>query len=189
MKVYTKTGDKGTTSLVGGERVAKTNIRLEAYGTVDELAAHVALLRDSIVASERISESVISQELSELLEVLRRLMVVSVALASDGTLAGKLPVIKQSDIELLEGGIDRMSAELPAITHFTLPGGDPLISLSHIARTVCRRAERAALRVNETVTVDPNALVYLNRLSDYLYVLGRHLTSHLEVEEIYWDGK
>lgn len=188
MKVYTKTGDNGTTSLIGGRRVSKADNRIEAYGTVDELSANIAFLRDNIISSNAIDGSVISQELSELFEVLHRLMVVSALLASDGSMYDKLPKISDENILMLENGIDRMSNELMPITRFTIPGGDPLVSLCHISRTVCRRAERAIIRAKQDDEVDKNVMEFINRLSDYLYVLGRLLSSHLEIKEQYWEG-
>ncbi len=189
MKVYTKGGDKGSTSLVGGERVSKTHCRLEAYGTVDELSAHLAFLRDSMIESSQLQNEDFKTELDELLEVLHRLMVVSTLLASDSSIYDKLPRISEDNILMLENAIDRMTLELKPITRFTLPGGNRLVSAAHIARTVCRRAERASLRVQEQFEIDSTAIKYLNRLSDYIYVLGRLITEKLGIEELYWEGK
>ncbi|MEG0499953.1 MAG: cob(I)yrinic acid a,c-diamide adenosyltransferase [Rikenellaceae bacterium] len=189
MAIYTKTGDKGTTSLVGGERVLKTDVRLEAYGTVDELSAHVAYLRDSMMAATELTDEM-TEEKDELLESLSLLMNVSAGLAAEESAKAMIPLVDESDITSIELAMDRISAELKPINRFTVPGGHPLISLSHIARTVCRRAERAALRVAESgVAVDAISLKYLNRLSDYLYLIGRLLALRLEVEELYWQGK
>ena len=188
MAIYTKTGDKGTTSLVGGERVSKTDVRLEAYGTVDELSAQLAYLRDSMIASVELTDIVI-EEKDELLYALSLLMNISSDLASEETVKNIIPMITDIDIVNIEGAMDRMSAQLEPIARFTVPGGHPLISLSHVARTVCRRAERASLRAKEYYNVDELSLKYLNRLSDYLYLLGRLLTVKLEVGELYWEGK
>lgn len=188
MAIYTKTGDKGTTSLVGGERVSKTDMRLEAYGTVDELTANVAYLRDMIVASVELTDKM-TEEQDELLGSLSLLMNISSGLAAEESAKGMVPKIEESDIAFIEGAMDRMISELKPVTRFTVPGGNPLISISHIARTVCRRAERAALRVVESgIAVDELSLKYLNRLSDYLYLIGRLLAQRLEVEELFWQG-
>lgn len=188
MKVYTKTGDKGETSLIGGERVSKTNVRLDAYGTVDELSAHIAFLRDSIAENASINSSDFALELGELRETLHRLMIVSTTLAADCSMYEKLPKITEENIIILENSIDRISAKLTPIERFTLPGGNMTISASHIARTVCRRAERESLKAAEIFSIDTLSITYLNRLSDYLYVLGRKITEYLKVEELYWDG-
>ena len=188
MKVYTKTGDSGKTSLVGGRRVPKTDDRLEAYGAIDEFSAFLANLRDNINA-ETLLNDMVQEEKDELVWVQSRLMVVSSHLASDIEFYDKLPKIKDEDINRVEDAIDRISEQLEPLTKFTIAGGHTIVSLSHIARTVCRRAERCSLRVAEKESVDSNPLVFLNRLSDYLYVLGRLLTLKLEISEIYWDGK
>lgn len=189
MAIYTKTGDKGTTSLVGGERVSKTDVRLEAYGTVDELSANVAYLRDMIVASVELTDKM-TEEVDELLGSLSLLMNISSGLAAEESAKAMVPVIEATNISAIEAAMDRMIAELKPATRFTIPGGHPLISVSHIARTVCRRAERAALRVVESgVAVDELSLKYLNRLSDYLYLIGRLLALRLDIEELYWQGK
>lgn len=189
MAIYTKTGDKGTTSLVGGERVSKTDVRLEAYGTVDELSAQVAFLRDSILSEVELTDEM-SEECDELLESLSLLMNISAGLAAEESAKTMIPRIDADDILSIEQSMDRISGQLKPINRFTVPGGHPLISVSHIARTVCRRAERAALRVRESgVLVDDLSLKYLNRLSDYLYLMGRLLALRLEIEELYWQGK
>ncbi|MBE9488176.1 MAG: cob(I)yrinic acid a,c-diamide adenosyltransferase [Bacteroidetes bacterium] len=188
MKVYTKTGDKGTTSLIGGARVSKTHLRLEAYGTTDEFLAHLAHLRDSIIADGSLKNELTEEKL-ELLWIEDRIFVVSSMLASDGSLNDKMPSISDDDILKVEEAIDRINSSLKPLTKFTLPGGNPLVSLSHIARTVCRRAERASLRVAEEIEINKNALVFLNRLSDYLYVLGRFLALKTSTLELYWNSK
>ena len=186
MKIYTKTGDEGTTSLVGGSRVAKTDVRLEAYGTVDELSAFMAYLRDSVMVRREL-QGKMQREKEMFLIILERLMVVEALLASEEDTMKKLPVITEEDIYLLEQEIDRMTEQLPKITKFTLPCGDMLVSLSHICRTVCRRAERAALRVQKSYPFSGFAVKYLNRLSDYLYVLGRTIARNVEAEEVLWE--
>lgn len=181
MKIYTKTGDAGTTSLIGGERVKKYDLRVEAYGTVDELTAYIALLADMVIEDER-TESIAE----ELHRIESELMSVAALLAVGKGGEDKVAPIAKERIERLEKSIDRMQEELPEITKFTIPGGHRMVSLSHVCRTVCRRAERAALRAGERTSVDSSATIYLNRLSDYLYTLGRTLTERLKVEEHLW---
>lgn len=188
MAIYTKTGDKGTTSLVGGERVSKTDVRLEAYGTVDELSAHLAYLRDMIVEEMKLVD-MMKEETDEMLDALSILMNISADLASEGETKLSIPKVEEHDIKVLEKAMDRISEELLPIKRFTVPGGHPMISASHIARTVCRRAERRAFNVVENgIEVEELSLKYLNRLSDYLYLIGRLLALNLEVEELYWQG-
>lgn len=181
MKIYTKTGDSGTTSLIGGERVKKYDLRVEAYGTVDELTAYIALLSDMLMEDER-TETMCE----ELYHIESQLMSVAALLAIGKGGEGKIASISKERIEELEHAIDRMQEELPQITKFTIPGGHRAVSLCHVCRTICRRAERAALRAGDVTTVDSSATIYLNRLSDYLYTLGRLLTERLKVEEHLW---
>lgn len=181
MKIYTKTGDKGTTSLIGGERVSKCDLRVEAYGTVDELMAFLALLTDTLTEDER-TESLVEP----LQRITSQLMTVSALFAVGKGGEGKIAPIAEERITELETMIDAMQTEIPAITKFTIPGGHKALSLSHVCRTVCRRAERAALRAQEVAEIDASALKYLNRLSDYLYTLGRVVTERLKVEECLW---
>ena len=181
MKIYTKTGDGGTTSLIGGERVSKCDLRVEAYGTVDELTAFRALLGDTRVEDERTVAY-----LKPLQRIESQLMTVAALFAVGKGGEGKVAPIADERITELENEIDAMQATIPAITKFTIPGGHRAVSLCHVCRTVCRRAERAALRASEVTAVDASALRYLNRLSDYLYTLGRAITEHLKVEETLW---
>lgn len=181
MKIYTKTGDAGTTSLIGGERVKKYDLRVEAYGTVDELTAHIALLSDMLTEDER-TESMTE----ELYHIESQLMSVAALLAVGKGGEGKIAPIAKERITDLEKAIDRMQTELPEISKFTIPGGHRAVSLCHVCRTVCRRAERAALRAGDITEVDSSATIYLNRLSDYLYSLGRLLTERLKVKEHLW---
>ena len=181
MKIYTKTGDKGTTSLIGGERVSKCDLRVEAYGSVDELTAHIALIADTIAENEGLKAQV-----EELRQIESQLMTVAALLAVGCGGEGKIAPIAEERVEMLERAIDAMQSRIPAITKFTIPGGHRWVSMAHICRTVCRRAERAALRAAEVTEVDASATKYLNRLSDYLYALGRYITEHLGVEEILW---
>jgi cob(I)alamin adenosyltransferase len=185
MKVYTKTGDKGTTALFGGTRVPKHHIRIESYGTVDELNSHIGLIRDQDI----------NPHYKAILEKIQdRLFTVGAILATDPEKAtlknGKdrlnIPKISENDIELLENEIDSMEAELPPMTHFVLPGGHTTVSYCHIARCVCRRAERLSVHLNELEPTDMMVLTYLNRLSDYLFVLARKLSLDLKADEVKW---
>lgn len=180
MKIYTKGGDKGRTSLIGGERVSKTDSRVEAYGTVDELTAFTALLADKL-SGDRFPKSI-----AQLRRIESQLMTVAALLAVGEGGHDKISGLKPEVIEELEQWIDRMQDHLPAITKFTIPGGDERISMCHICRTVCRRAERAALRAAEQWEVSADVLIYLNRLSDYFYLLGRTVTDRTSTEEILW---
>ncbi len=181
MKVYTRTGDKGTTSLIGGERVFKTDDRVEAYGAVDELSAFVALLADRLRSDEAMAGYV-----DELNNVLSRLMTVEALLARGESGAEKVEPMDPQCVTWLEQRIDGMQAALQPIDKFTIPGGNEAVSLCHVCRTVCRRAERAALRADLKYGTDAQALTYLNRLSDYFYVLGRTLTRLYGVQEVLW---
>ena len=178
MKIYTKTGDKGKTSLVTGTRVHKYHPRLEAYGTVDELNSYIGLLRDSIENPNH----------RQALEAVQNcLFVIGSNLAADEKeVSYKLPSISGEDVTFLEREIDAMDAQLEPMRYFVLPGGHTVVSFCHIARTVCRRAERQAYHVAENAAVDEQLLVYLNRLSDYLFVLARMLTKDFGVREIPW---
>lgn len=185
MKVYTKTGDKGTTALFGGTRVPKHHIRIESYGTVDELNSYIGLIRDQDI-------NPLYKKVLE--EIQDRLFTVGAILATDPEKAilknGKerlnIPKISETDIEFLENEIDGMEDKLPPMTHFVLPGGHTTVSFCHIARCVCRRAERLAVHLSETEPVNEGVLKYLNRLSDYLFVLARKLTFDLQAEEVKW---
>ena len=180
-KIYTKSGDRGTTSLIGGERVFKTDSRVEAYGSVDELSAFVALLADRLR-----SEGGCDDSIGELDRILSRLMTVEALLAVGEGGRDKVPPLPSDAVAWLEERIDAMQAALPVIDKFTLPGGHPAVSLCHVCRTVCRRAERAALRACQEYGGNDEPLVWLNRLSDYFYLLGRSLTVRFQVEEDLW---
>lgn len=181
IKIYTKTGDKGQTSLIGGTRLPKHHIRIEAYGTVDELNSFVGLVRDNI--SEK--------ELFDLLiEIQDRLFTIGSLLAADPEKNKmQLPQLNENDVVLLEKAIDKMNETLPEMKSFVLPGGHPTVSHCHIARCVCRRAERAVLKLSENEKVDELIYKYLNRLSDYLFVLSRKLTQDLKASEIPWKPR
>lgn len=176
--IYTKGGDKGQTSLLGGRRVPKYHIKIEAYGTVDELMAHTALLRD-MVKDDDIRE--------ELLVIIERLMSAASVIAADGDdLPDNMPSLAESDVEYLERSIDVMDHSLPQLTSFILPGGEPSSSQAHIARTVCRRAERMILRLSEEEDVEELIVKYFNRLSDYYFLLSRKLAHISGAGEIPW---
>ncbi len=181
MKIYTKTGDKGQTSLVGGTRVSKTELRIEAYGTVDELNSYIGLVRDQAVNQGR---------KDILKEIQDRLFTVGSILASEPEQTKKrIPDLHESDIELLEKEMDRMDESLEPMRFFILPGGHQSVSFGHLARTVCRRAERVVLRLAEESEVNDLVIRYLNRLSDYLFVLCRMMIKELNIEEISWKPR
>ncbi len=183
MKVYTKSGDKGTTALLGGERVAKDDIRVEAYGTVDELSAFIGLLSCKLKAVE-----VTSKYAEELYSINSMLMNIEAHLAAGEKLDFKLPEIGEESIKGLERSIDEMQSQVPEIAKFTIPGGDEVVALCHVCRTICRRAERRSISAAAEFEFDELVVTYLNRLSDYLYLLGRVATTLLDVEEILWRG-
>lgn len=181
MKLYTKGGDKGRTSLIGGERVRKTDVRVEAYGTADELQANIAYLADKMAHEECLLSYV-----EDCRKICSLLMTTCSLLALGEDCAYREPRLTEEDVAWLEGRIDAMQAELKPIEHFTIPGGCELASLCHICRTVCRRAERRAIEAAENYTVDKVLLMLLNRLSDYLYALCRTIVERLGAEEILW---
>jgi len=181
MKIYTKTGDKGQTSLVGGTRISKTELRIEAYGTVDELNSYVGLVRDQAVNNDR---------KDILKEIQDRLFTIGSILASEPEQTKKrIPDLHESDIELLEKEMDRMDESLEPMRFFILPGGHQSVSFGHLARTVCRRAERVVIRLSQETEVDDLVIRYLNRLSDYLFVLCRMMIKDLNIEEISWKPR
>jgi cob(I)alamin adenosyltransferase len=185
MKIYTKTGDKGTTSLFGGTRVPKDHARIESYGTIDELNSYIGLVRD---------QEMNSHYQGILIEIQDRLFTIGAILATpqdkeilkNGEARLKKLGIIESDIELLESEIDNMETELPQMTHFVLPGGHPTVSHCHIARCICRRAERLAVHLSHNEPVAEILIIYLNRLSDYLFVLARKLSHDLHAKEEIW---
>ena len=178
MKIYTKTGDKGQTSLIGGTRVPKHHIRIEAYGTIDELNSHIGLICD---------QPLDEHSLAVLTEIQDRLFTIGSSLASDPDKSRmKIPDLKNEDITLLEKEMDKMNEQLPELRSFILPGGHSTVSFCHIARCVCRRAERNVIHLSETNFVADLVIIYLNRLSDYLFVLSRKLSHDLKVKENLW---
>ncbi len=181
MKVYTKAGDKGTTALIGGDRVPKNDIRVEAYGTVDELSAFIGLLSDKLKANDATAEYA-----EELYRINSMLMNIEAHLAAGENNEYKLPEITDDSILFLEKSIDKMQAKVPSITNFTIPGGGEIISLCHICRTICRRAERRCITVANEFNLEERVISYINRLSDYLYLLGRITAVLLDVKEILW---
>jgi len=178
MKIYTKTGDIGETSLLGGKRVSKSALRIDVYGTIDEVNSYIGLVRD-VQTDERQKEV--------LKEVQDRLFTIGATLASDPESdSKKVPDLHEVDIELLEKAIDVMETELPPLTHFVLPGGHVHVSYCHLARTICRKAERLAVSLGHQTEISPLIIKYLNRLSDYLFVLGRKTAKDLGAEEVKW---
>lgn len=182
MKLYTKGGDKGRTSLIGGERVRKTDVRVEAYGTADELQANIAYLADKMM-----HEEVLQPYVEDCRKICSLLMTTCSLLALGCGCKGKVPHLAEEDIAWLEGRIDALQAELKPVECFTIPGGCELASYAHICRTVCRRAERRAIEAAENYEIDRRLLVLLNRLSDYLYALCRTITERLDAEEVLWQ--
>ncbi len=182
MKIYTKTGDSGETSLFGGRRVAKDDLRVEAYGNVDELNAFVGLLADSVEQQPSLH--------GQLTEIQRRLFGLGSHLATDPEGDYSIPHdLLDSDIEVLELAMDSMDAGLPPLQNFILPGGHPTVSVCHVCRTVSRRAERSVVALHRINPVDAVALQYLNRLSDYFFVLGRHLAQSLGIKDVIWQKR
>jgi len=185
MKIYTKTGDSGETSLFGGKRVKKYNLRIESYGTIDELNSHIGLIRD-----QKIDEVTFIS----LIKIQKELFSIGAMLATplekEKLKSGKnrlqSPIIGIDEISFLEMEIDNMESTLEPMTNFILPGGHPSVSICHIARSVCRRAERIMVQLNEIEGVEINILTYINRLSDYLFVLARKLSMVNGAQEIPW---
>lgn len=181
MKIYTKKGDQGQTSLIGGARVGKNHIRIEAYGTVDELNAYLGMIHDR---EEAVSFRPLIQKIQH------QLFNIGAILAKDPLDKHfQLPTVGQKDIVLLEDSIDDMEKFLPPLTNFVLPGGHPANSLSHVARCVCRRAERRVITLNEEYAVDSLILQYLNRLSDWLFVLSRTFSKQNDAPELLWQSR
>jgi len=180
-KIYTKGGDKGDTSLIGGRRVPKFHIKIEAYGTVDELNSYIGLIKDLCDETNYVNV---------LLEIQDRLFTIESLLAEDiGVSSRKLPQIFDTDITFLENEIDKMNEVLPQLKSFILPGGHPLVSHCHIARCICRRAERVALKAMQEYPVNDLVIKYLNRLSDYLFVLSRKIAFDKGISDILWNAR
>ncbi len=180
-RIYTKTGDKGETALFGGRRVPKSDLRVDAYGTVDELNSFIGLLRDSV-------DTMHVREV--LAHTQHRLFTLGAHLASDPAKHPPTPDLFPDDIKLLENEMDAMEEQLPPLKHFILPGGHSTVSVCHVCRTVCRRAERLTVALAQSgEPVDDLALQYLNRLSDYFFVLARFLAKELGAEEVIWKPR
>ncbi|WP_139958187.1 cob(I)yrinic acid a,c-diamide adenosyltransferase [Flavicella sediminum] len=185
MKIYTKTGDLGTTGLYGGNRVSKNHLRIEAYGTIDELNSYIGLIRDQKIDKASFESLVkIQKELFDVGAILATPY--DKMLLKNGENRLETQQIKEELILYLENEIDVMNEILEPMTHFVLPGGHTTVSYCHIARCICRRAERLTVTLNEEVGVDLGVLKYLNRLSDYLFVLARKLTFDCKAKEIKW---
>jgi len=185
MKIYTKTGDKGKTSLFGGTRVPKYHLRIEAYGTIDELNAYIGLLKDQKI--DKHTSEVLFKIQNELFTLGAMLATPpEKKLLKSGKERLAIEKINDEKVTFLEREMDCMNESLPAMTHFILPGGNNTVSFCHIARCVCRRAERITTQLSDESELNPQILMYLNRLSDYLFVLARKLTLDTKAEEIKW---
>ena len=177
-KIYTKTGDKGETSLLGGTRVKKSHERVEAYGTIDELNSFLGLIRD---------QDIHEHYQSLVFRIQQNLFIAEAWVAADpGQPLKNLPELDPEEITLLEKEIDEMNAHLPPLSNFVIPGGHPAVSYSHVSRTICRRAERSLIRISAAGPKDDIIIQYLNRLSDYLFVLARKLAFDLGIDETRW---
>ncbi len=182
MKIYTKSGDKGETSLIGGKRVKKYNLRIQAYGTCDELNAWIGLLRDQEINADH---------QSFLMKIQERIFIIGSHLASlhDKELKSKLPKVQVNHVVHIEDQIDLMEKDLPIMTNFILPGGNQVVSYCHLARTVCRRCERHVIELADSDFVDPVIIQFFNRLSDYLFVLSRKISKDTNAKETLWETK
>ncbi len=188
MKIYTKTGDKGETSLFGGTRVKKFDLRIESYGTIDELNSYIGLIRD---------QKIDTNSFNSLIKIQNNLFTIGAMLATppekeklkSGKERLKIKKITIEEILFVENEIDQINTELPLMTNFVLPGGHTTVSFCHIARSICRRAERIIVQLNQDEPVNENILIYINRLSDYLFVLARKLTKDNKAIEIAWNSK
>lgn len=181
MKIYTKKGDSGTTSLIGGTRVPKYDLRIEAYGTVDEVNAYLGLIHDQDEA----------RDFRPLIQVIQHHMftIGSLLAADPGNHQFKLPELKEDDVRLLELSIDKMEKELQPLKNFVLPGGHKANSLAHVARCICRRAERRVVELSDQSEVDPLIMQFLNRLSDWLFVLARYFSQITRSQEMVWINR
>lgn len=181
MKVYTRTGDDGTTGLVGGKRVSKADLRIEAYGTVDELNAWIGMLRDQVEESR----------IPFLIGIQENLFIIGSTLATESgaALNFSLPTLDESAVKELEEAMDTLDKDLEPLRYFVLPGGHPAVSTCHVARTVCRRAERQIINLNQHEEVPVMVLHYINRLSDYFFVLSRHLAHTFKIQETPWKPR
>ena len=180
LKLYTKTGDKGKTSLLGGKKVSKDDLRIDAYGNVDELNAFTGLLKDQEGMDNALDE--------QLYWVQDRLFTIGSLLATEANFTGfELPSVKEGDVKQLEQWIDVHEAEVPPLKNFILPGGHPSVSSAHVCRTVCRRTERSIISLAASAEIDPLILQFINRLSDYFFIFARVLSVRLKVAEVPWS--
>ena len=185
MKIYTKTGDKGTTGLFGGTRVPKHHLRIESYGTVDELNSYIGLVKDQAIDNDT---------KTSLIKIQNDLFTLGSMMATpseketlkNGEQRLNIPEVDTKSVTYLEKEIDKMNEKLPKMTHFILPGGHTTVSYCHIARCVCRRAERLSVSLHQQEGINPIILTYLNRLSDFLFMLARKLSKDLSVQEVKW---
>jgi cob(I)alamin adenosyltransferase len=181
MKIYTKKGDNGTTGLIGGTRILKSSLRIEAYGTIDELNSYIGLVRD---------QDINEHYKKQLIEIQDRLFTIGSSLAADPEKSTmKIPDLKASDIEVLEKWMDEMEEALPEMKNFVLPGGHQTVSFCHVARCVCRRGERIIVDLSQHEFVADLIISYVNRLSDYLFVLSRKITLDLGTVEQPWKPR
>jgi cob(I)alamin adenosyltransferase len=180
MKLYTKKGDRGETSLLGGTRVPKFHHRIESYGTVDELNAYLGLLSE---------QEILKEQRDFIRNIQHQLFNIGSILANDPEKSHfKLPELQEAEITRLEDSIDEMESKLQPLTNFVLPGGHSANAHAHVARTICRRAERRVVELNSYANVAPEIIQYLNRLSDWLFVLARFATHLAGAEEVKWEG-
>lgn len=178
-KLYTKTGDKGKTSLLGGKKVSKSDLRIDAYGNVDELNAFIGHLKDQEAIENRLKQ--------QLYWIQEHLFSIGSILATEPDFSGfELPKVTKTEVEQLEVWIDKFDKEVPPLKNFILPGGHPAVSLAHICRTVCRRTERSIIALNEEAGIDEPIIQFMNRLSDYLFIFARAIGHLLEVKEVPW---
>lgn len=180
MKIYTKTGDTGQTSLVGGKKVSKADLKIESYGTVDELNSFIGMLRVHLDTSS--GEQIRLKKIQNIL-----FNIGSILATESGKENSYIPILMEEDIALLEQGIDEMDAQLQPLQNFILPAGSSLIALSHVCRTVCRRAERLVVALNQQEAVNPLIQKYLNRLSDYFFTLARYAAKIQGIEDVVWE--
>jgi cob(I)alamin adenosyltransferase len=194
-KIYTRTGDKGKTALIGGSKVPKSHIRIESYGTVDELNSFIGLLSDQLAAASPYAgdpATALTGSIAMLREIQDRLFTIGASLATDPEKESKMkiPDLKEEDVKVLEDDIDRMNEVLPEMKSFILPGGHVTVSTAHVARCICRRAERLCVQMQENEEyIEPIVLKYLNRLSDHLFTLARYAGHSLQVPEIPWKPR
>ena len=181
MKIYTRTGDKGTTALLGGKRLNKSELRIHAYGTIDELNSYLGLIRD---------HSEIEEKTETIIRIQNQLFVIGSHLATEpGKSFDYIPDLQDAETKFLEDEIDDMNHLLPEMTNFVLPGGHKLVSFIHISRTVCRRSERLVIELAQNEQVSELIIKYLNRLSDYLFVLARYASQKVGAEEVPWTPR